>query len=79
MIKVLLIDLSGRVVKSNEFSNIQLLNLNIEEPASIYFLILKSEGIELLSNHGKNKTSANSGYNNQLSHLPTVYTTVEHY
>ena len=35
-------DLSGRIINSKEFRNIQLLNLNFDEPAGFYFLIIQS-------------------------------------
>ena len=35
-------DLSGKFIKSNNYSNQQLLNLKIEEPSGIYLLVIKS-------------------------------------
>lgn len=42
IVKVYISDLSGLVINSKEFRNIQLLNLNLDEPAGIYFLTIQS-------------------------------------
>ena len=42
IVKVSVSDLSGRIINSKEFQNIQLLNLNFDEPAGFYFLIIQS-------------------------------------
>ena len=39
---VSLIDLTGRIINSEEFRDTQLLNVNFAEPAGIYFLIIES-------------------------------------
>jgi hypothetical protein len=43
VVTVTMTDLNGKLILSNTYNNIQLLNLKIEEPAGVYLLILKSE------------------------------------
>lgn len=41
---ITIINSIGEVIQSNIYSNSQLLNLNIEAPAGVYLLLIKSEG-----------------------------------
>jgi len=42
MVTVTMTDLSGKVIQSKTYSNEQLLNLKIEEPAGVYLLVIES-------------------------------------
>ncbi len=42
-VKISVTDLTGRLIQSSAFSNTQILNLTINEPAGIYLLIMESE------------------------------------
>lgn len=42
LVTVIMTDLSGKVIQSTTYSNEKLLNLNIEEPAGVYLLVIES-------------------------------------
>ncbi|MBK7129805.1 MAG: T9SS type A sorting domain-containing protein [Crocinitomicaceae bacterium] len=42
-VKISVTDLTGRIIQSSEFSNANILNINITEPAGIYFLVIQSD------------------------------------
>ena len=39
---IIITDLLGKTIQTNEFTNIQILNLKIDEPAGIYLLKIES-------------------------------------
>ncbi|MDG1146280.1 MAG: T9SS type A sorting domain-containing protein, partial [Flavobacteriales bacterium] len=47
-VSVIVSDLSGKVIQSNTYNESQVLNLNINEPAGVYFLMVEAGNEETL-------------------------------
>ena len=42
-IRISISDLTGRIIQSNEYNNVQLLNLSLDKPAGMYFITISSD------------------------------------